>query len=84
MNRGIIHSSRKFRKRRKHGDEDSEFCIGYDKFKILVVHPGAGVQKAVGDNEKEARDGGKDLAVINTRRYFSKYLKHVTGGTQRF
>lgn len=52
MNRGTIKSSRKFKKRRRLGGEDSEFCVGYVEFVIPVLYPGVGVQKAIGNNEK--------------------------------
>lgn len=86
MKRDIIKSSREFKKRRKLRGKDSEFYMGCIEFETPVVSPGIDVQKVIGNNEKSEMTVNiwEFLVQGCFFFFFSKYLEHIIGGTQRF
>ena len=82
MKRDIRERSRKFKKRRKLRGKDSEFHMGCFEFEMPVVYPGVDVQKVIGNNEKSEMTVNIWEFLIQGC-FFSKYLKHITGSTQR-
>lgn len=73
MNRVILNSSGKFKKRRQLAGEDGEFCIGCVEFEMPVVYPSVGIQKGAGNVEKSGIEV-EIWGIINTGLYFSQNI----------
>ena len=56
--------------------------MGCFEFEMPLVYPGVDVQKVIGNNEKSEMTVNIWEFLIQGY-FFPKYLKHITGSTQR-